>query len=236
MRRLRLRVKPKYLPLSNDEILRWADEWFTAHGHWPNINSGLIPGTIDDTWRRIDDALRQGYRELPKKSGLSLARLLERHRRVRNSEYPPKLSVPQIVKWARQHHERTGIWPTANIGPIDDAPGESWMAIDMSLRKGRRDVGPGSSLAQLLTKECGVPNCQQRPPLTVALILRWADEYHARHGKRPTRTSGMISGSSDETWMAIHRALASGRQGFPGGSSLAKLLNLRRAKWESRKS
>lgn len=32
-----------------------------AYGRWPNINSGLVPGTIDDTWARIADSLLKGY-------------------------------------------------------------------------------------------------------------------------------------------------------------------------------
>ena len=62
----RLRIRPKRLPLAIDQILAWADDWFAAHGWWPNINSGLVPGTIDDTWARIDDSLLKGYRGLPR--------------------------------------------------------------------------------------------------------------------------------------------------------------------------
>src|SRR5687767_8700800 len=118
MRRQRLRIRPIRPPLVVDEILRWADEWFALNGQWPNINSGLIPGTIDDMWARIDDSLRQGHRGLRKKSGLSLARLLERRRGVRNSGYPPRLSEAKIVKWARSYRRSTGNWPKARSGPI----------------------------------------------------------------------------------------------------------------------
>ncbi len=67
MPRSRLRKRSKRLPLSIDQILAWADDWLASHGRWPNINSGHIPGAIDDTWARIDDALRQGYRGLQKR-------------------------------------------------------------------------------------------------------------------------------------------------------------------------
>jgi hypothetical protein len=53
MPRSRLRKTPKRPPLTIDQILSWADDWFAAHSRWPNVNSGLIPGTIDDTWARI---------------------------------------------------------------------------------------------------------------------------------------------------------------------------------------
>jgi len=104
----RLRIRPKRPPLRIEQILNWADDWFAAHCLWPNVSAGLIPGTIDDTWSRIDDSLRNGYRGLPEKPRLSLAKLLEKHRGVRNSEYPPKLSVGRIEKWATQHKRRTG--------------------------------------------------------------------------------------------------------------------------------
>ena len=46
MPRSRLRSRPKRPLLSIDEILAWADNWFSRRGRWPNVNSGLIPGTI----------------------------------------------------------------------------------------------------------------------------------------------------------------------------------------------
>jgi hypothetical protein len=233
MPRSPLRSSPKRPPLSIEEILRWADEWFAFHGKWPNINSGLIPGTIDDTWGRIDDGLRNGHRELPKSSGLSLARLLEQRRGVRNSEYPPQLSVAQIIEWAKAYHQRTGTWPKEDSGPIPEAPGETWLAMDMALRKGRRELSGRSSLARLLAASCGVRNPQQVPRLTITKILRWADAYYARHGKRPTKNSGPIPEAPDESWNAVERALRDGRRGLSGGSSLAKLLAVRRPAWTS---
>lgn len=45
-------------------------------------------GTLDETWRFVDEALRRGYRGLPKKPRSSLAQLLEKRRDVRSSEFP----------------------------------------------------------------------------------------------------------------------------------------------------
>jgi hypothetical protein len=42
------RSRPKRPPLTIDQILAWADDWFASHGRWPNVNSGFIPGTIGD--------------------------------------------------------------------------------------------------------------------------------------------------------------------------------------------
>jgi hypothetical protein len=70
----------------------------------------------------------------------------------------------------------------------------------------------------------------RRPPLTVELILAWADDHHARTGRWPSRNSGPVQGVPGENWYAINQALADGRRGLPGGSSLARLLAERRGK------
>ncbi len=63
--------------LTTGQILRWAQRHFAQHGRCPNRTSGLVPGT-SETWLRIDDDLRRGFRGLP--GGSSLIRLLCRHR------------------------------------------------------------------------------------------------------------------------------------------------------------
>ncbi len=112
----RLGKTPNRPPLTIDQILAWSNDFFAAHGCWPNVNSGMIPGTIDDTWRR------NGYRGLPAKPKRSLARLLEMRRGVRNSEKPPPLTTSQIVKWAKQHRRRTGRWPALSRGLLRECP------------------------------------------------------------------------------------------------------------------
>ena len=64
-------------------------------------------------------------------------------------------------------------------------------------------------------------------------ILRWADAYYSRHGKRPTRHSGPIPEAPGETWKAVDRALQSGRLGLAGGSSLARLAGEKRPAWRA---
>ncbi len=58
------------------QILRWADTYFRRHKRWPCTTSGAIDDT-EETWARIDDALRAGYRGLP--GGSSLPKLLKKH-------------------------------------------------------------------------------------------------------------------------------------------------------------
>jgi hypothetical protein len=129
------------------------------------------------------------------KVGLTLARLLEKRRGVRNSEYPPLLTEDQIVAWARKHHRRTGKWPHANNGPVLDAKSETWTAIDLPLRKKgkRRGLPGGDSLPKLLDRCCGVRNLQELPPLEVSEVLRWAATYVARNGQRPNGKVGTNS-------------------------------------------
>jgi hypothetical protein len=67
-----------HLPkLTVGQILQWADEHFARYGQWPNLKSGAVAGT-SETWVRINDALRQGFRGLP--GGTSLRKLLRWHR------------------------------------------------------------------------------------------------------------------------------------------------------------
>src|SRR5260370_6448259 len=62
------------------------------------------------------------------------------------------------------------------------------------------------------------------PDLNVADVLAWADAYHARTGQWPRRDSGPIPESPGETWLAVEAALCLGQRGFPGGSTLPRLL------------
>ncbi len=107
----------------------------------------------------------------------------------------PDLSVTQILAWADAHRERTGRWPTSNSGvileapdekwsavntclmqgnrgrPIVEAPEETWGGVQVALSHGNRGLPGGSSLAQLLAEQRGVPermNRSLRPPRPVA--------------------------------------------------------------------
>jgi hypothetical protein len=85
--------------------------------------------------------------------GDTLARLLARHRGTRNRKALPALSVERIERWARAHFRRTGSWPRRADGPIADAEGETWMAVEVALSHGQRGLPGGSSLAQVVA-EC----------------------------------------------------------------------------------
>lgn len=66
-------------PLSEAQILRWADDYHRVHGRWPSRQYGSIVGADGETWNAVDMALKKGHRGLA--GGDSLAQLLDRRRR-----------------------------------------------------------------------------------------------------------------------------------------------------------
>ncbi len=149
--RHRDRLNPHDLPsLSVKKILAWADAHHERTGKWPNRASGSVHEEPSEDWNLIDNALRQGLRGLSVRC--SLLRLLERKCGVRNPQALPPVTEEQIKDWARSHFDRTGKWPTYRSGPVDEAPGETWRGLDFSLRKGKRSLPGGSSVAKLMAE------------------------------------------------------------------------------------
>jgi hypothetical protein len=147
---------------------------------------------------------------------------------VRNLKNLPNLTEGQIVAWAREHHKRTGSWPTENGGPVHRSRGEDWANINQALWNGGRGLPGGDTLARLLARRLGVRNRASIPPLTLRQILAWADGHHARTGRWPRHLSGAVHGAPGESWTAIDAALRQGSRGLRDGSSLARLLARRR--------
>lgn len=220
-RKARQRRRWRKPPLSVKQILAWADEHQELTGRWPRKDSGRVPRTLEETWQRVDMALRAGARGLP--GGDSLARVLARYRGVRNRKGLPSYSIEQILAWADRYHRRHGQWPTPRSGPIEGAPGETWMAVAMALGKGQRGLPGGSSLIQLLAEHRGRRNRARLPRFTTAKVVRWADAHHRRTGEWPDGTAGAIPEAPGETWGKVRLALFSGKRGLKR-SSLVRLL------------
>ncbi|HKI36246.1 MAG TPA: hypothetical protein VKA46_30595 [Gemmataceae bacterium] len=212
--------------LTIDQVLVHADAWFRRTGTWPTRTSGLIPDSGGDTWSAIDAALHQGRRTLPGKS--SLARLLAEHRGVRNKQNLPHLFEEQILAWADAWYGRTGQWPNADSGPVPEAPGETWMAVDTALRAGARHLTAGGSLARLLAEKRGARNIQDPIDIPREQLLVWIDAHHERTRRWPTQYSGPVQEAPEISWAAINHALRRGTRTLPGGSSLAELLRIER--------
>lgn len=220
LRGVRHRTYPPRLTIA--QILRWVGAYYREHGEWPKHESGVIPGTQQETWLAVESALRDGSRGL--KGGASLARLLEARRGVRNRMALAPLSHAQILAWADRHHVRTGCWPVSASGPVAGSRVETWDAVDACLQLGHRQLPPGGSLARLLAEHRGVRNSHAPPRLSVEQILTWADAHKARGGAWPTEDSGPIADAPDETWGAVNAALIAGNRGLPGGDTVARLL------------
>ncbi|HUY32053.1 MAG TPA: hypothetical protein VMV69_04670 [Pirellulales bacterium] len=216
------RIRARRLSLT--QILAWADAYHARHGKWPTQRSGRVDGVAGTTWSAVNNALRRGFCDLP--SSTSLSRLLANERNVVRVS-GRRLGVPRILAWADAYHQRHGRWPTRRSGRIDDAPDLTWAAVQRALYCGFRGLPGGSSLEQLLADERGAPRIRARR-LSPTQILAWADAYHARHGKWPSRKSGAVEGASDLTWDHVDAALRFARHGLAGGSSLAELLNAER--------
>jgi hypothetical protein len=208
--------------LSIKQILEWADEWYLHNKRWPTNRSGRIPGSLGETWFRVDSAMRRGGRGLPYRT--SLAKLLAQERKVRNCMALPVYTVEQILLWADAHYLATKQWPKRSSGKISAAPEETWSSVDAALYHGQRGLLGGSSLAKLLAKKRKIRNQGNLPPFRQEQILAWADAYFKRIGTWPTHKSGAILEAPGETWMAVDAALVSGLRGCPGGSTLRRLL------------
>ena len=152
---------PPKPPLSVADILRRADAFHSRWWRWPNRHSGPIDGT-NETWCGVDGALFHGRRGLP--PGGSLIKLLAQYRGYRHPHYLPRLTLKQILLLADAHQARTAAWPTGNSGPVADAPGETWNAIDLALMRGTRGLRGGSSLADLLARRRGAVTTKTRRP------------------------------------------------------------------------
>lgn len=230
-------------PLDEKRILTWARDHFRRTGGWPTIRSGSIPQAPHDTWLAIDKALRRGTRGLSGQS--SLANLLAVKGFKRHRLRLPNLTEHQILAWADAFFERHGSWPYRNSEQIAEFDSENWHSIDSALSKGARGLPGGSSLPALLNQHRGLyqGNPRQRPPvrkrrdpLSEDEILKLARAHRRQTGTWPNRNSGPVQGRIGFTWSGINTALKWGKDGLPGGSSLAQLIQTSKAKEKTKRS
>ncbi|MEX0612898.1 MAG: hypothetical protein WD229_12330, partial [Pirellulales bacterium] len=201
-----VRLLGDWPPLSEKQVLRWADAHHRRTGHWPTLKSGPIEDAPGEIWLRLDWALRYGRRGLPR--GSTLSRLLARRRGVvKQHRRLPPLTIEQILGWADAHCTRTGRWPNHKSGRIAEAPSETWGRIYLALKEGRRGLPGGRSLARLLAEHRGVRTGYHVSDLSVEQILAWADAHHRRTGNWPTSESGSVHDAPGQTWNGIAVAL-----------------------------
>lgn len=220
------RLCPQPPQLTVTQILAWADKHHERTGEWPVRASGVVRATRGERWGNIHMSLSRGNRGLP--GGITLAQLLERERSVPNVKNQPRFTKKQILEWADAHFGRTGNWPIQRSGIIPEAPNETWLTVDASLRTGLRGLPGGDSLAALLTRKRSARKKRNLPVLTCKLLLAWADVHHRRTGCWPTHKSGPIWSAPGETWLAIDMAFRQGIRGLTGGTSLFQFLRKHR--------
>jgi predicted helicase len=109
-------------PLTESQILQWADAHHKRTHHWPKVKSGDVLDASGEKWMNIHGALYEGRRGLP--GGSSLAQLLLEKRGVKNVNAPSRLTIEQILKWADEHRQKTGNWPNTKSGEVPDISGE----------------------------------------------------------------------------------------------------------------
>ncbi len=159
-RRRGARNKSALPRLSVAKILTWAKAHHGRTGRWPTAAILSVADAPGESWAAINTALRDGGRGLP--GGESLAKLLARRLGVRNQASVPRLTIRQILGWARAHRRRTGEWPKSRAGPIPGVAGETWMRVDTALREGLRGLPGGTSLRRLLADAGKVRNASQK--------------------------------------------------------------------------
>ena len=136
--------------LTEAKICRWAEAHCRQTGAWPDEKSGPVAAAPEETWKNIHESLRLGLRGL--RGDDSLVQLLERRLGIRSRTTAPPLTIAQVLSWAMDHESRTGRLPDAWSGPVRAVLGETWQRIDECLRRGRRGLPGGGSLARLLAQ------------------------------------------------------------------------------------
>lgn len=146
-----VRNKSDLPPLIVPQIVSWAVAHRERTGGWPRAKEGAIADAPGETWSGVNAALHAGMRGLP--GGDSLYRLLARKCGARNPADLPVLTLAIVRRWVLAHHKATGEWPKYTSGPVAGAAGETWNAVDNALRKGRRGLPGGLSVA-VVVEEC----------------------------------------------------------------------------------
>jgi hypothetical protein len=136
--------------LTEAKICRWAEAHCRQTGAWPDENSGPVEAAPGEVWQTLNESLRLGLRGL--RGDDSVAQLLGRRLGIRSRTTAAPLSVAQVLSWAMDHESRTGRLPDVWSGSVRAVLDETWQKIDDCLRRGRRGLPGGGSLAQLLAE------------------------------------------------------------------------------------
>jgi len=133
--------------LTEERIIRAAQNWMKSSGKWPAQGSGWC-AELRCSWARVNAALREGQRGL--QGGSSISKLLEERGLVVNLQSKSRhISIDQIVTAAQDWKRNTGKRP-GQLSGIDPVLGRTWGAVNLALSVGCSGLPGGSSLAKLL--------------------------------------------------------------------------------------
>ncbi len=150
LHRLKLKEnRNEKLTLTNKQILQLADKFKEKEGRYPKRDSGTIEGT-SETWSAINQALIKGNRGL--KAGSSLAKLLEKERKVTNKSNLRQFNENEIWRWIEEFAEENNKWPTVNSGLLNGHNDITWKKISGWLHRGLRGLSKAGSLDSFLRK------------------------------------------------------------------------------------
>ena len=135
------------------QILQWADAHHRRSGQWPTFASGSIVDAPNETWARINGALKLGRRGLA--GGSSLTRLLAHGAGCGTS----LACLPYLIS-GRSCTGRTLITREPASGPIvfrarSRKPGETWLAVENALREGLEVFRAAHPLFSCSSKNAG---------------------------------------------------------------------------------
>src|SRR5437660_9523024 len=109
------------------------------------LSGGEIARRLGITKQAVSQQLHSaGIRGL--RGDSALAQLLRTRPKEGRSARQGGLDVKTILRWADAHHRRTGRWPSRSTGPVEGASGETWLAIEAALCRGRRGLPGGTTL------------------------------------------------------------------------------------------
>jgi len=226
---LRIRILREKFTLTEDSILKAAEEFYEEHGKFPSRASKQpVPGLKDKTWDYIHQAAYHGRHGLT--AGRTLSTILEPLKRksgIKTNAARQSLSEEVIRDAAREFYIQYNKIPTKDTKePVPGMKHETWKALDSAAYSGYRSLIKGQSLSKILLPlreeyQHKIPG----KPLTEDGILRAAREFYSRYGKLPTcasqESAPFLSG---DTWGAIDRAGKMGYRNLNKGRTLSSIL------------
>ena len=218
--------------LTEELIVTAAKGFHNRTGKWPTETSGDASREFGFpvSWRGVAAALDRGFQSLP--GGSTLPQLLhQRGLKFSQAVKPVDLTENDVVQASQNFHRENGVWPQAASGRADNHFNfsTSWGSVDIALKEGWWGLPGSSSLARLLHERGLKVNKIIKPSdLTEDAVVNAAIKFYRQFGQFPKTkmTDDAFPYIGFHTsWQGLNLAIARGKWGLPGGSSLARLLH-----------